>query len=70
MTMHPKAGAGSMHNLCTLAFSDKAEAQLLACFVDGAFSLRQINFPERRVGNSSGYAGVVYLTKSKGNGWS
>ena len=59
MTIYPKAGAGSMHNLCTLAFSDRAEAQLLACFVDGALLLRLINFLERRVGNSSGNSGVV-----------
>jgi hypothetical protein len=54
--MHPKEGAGSMHNLRTMPFNDRAEAQLLACFVDGAFLLRQIKFPERWVGNSSGYA--------------
>jgi hypothetical protein len=50
-TMHPNVGVGNMHILRTLAFSDRAEAQLLVYFVDGAFLLHLINFPKRRVGN-------------------
>ena len=46
------------------AFNVRAEAQLLAWRVEGALLIRRIFFPDLRLGNSSGDAGVTYEVKS------
>ena len=70
MTMHPRAGTRTMFTFRRRALTVTTEAQLLACLVDGPFLLRRIFLPCRRLGTSSGNAGVTYVDKSTGRRWS